>query len=120
VIFTVLGAPRTKKCHQRILRFGRFNKVVPSTAWMAFRDIAVPQLRRQWQSPPIEVDVNCRATFYRDRAVGDAVGFYQSIADVLEEAGVVADDKHIVSWNGSRLDKDASRPRIEIELTQAA
>lgn len=65
----------------------------------------------------IDVPVNCRALFYRDRLTGDANNYYASLADALEEAGVVTNDKLIVSWDGSRLRKDAERPRIELELT---
>ena len=61
--------------------------------------------------------LNCAAIFYRDADRGDAVGYYQGLADALEAAGVVADDKWIKQWDGSRLAKDASRPRIEVTLT---
>jgi len=61
--------------------------------------------------------LNCAAIFYRDADRGDAVGYYQALADSLEAAGVVADDKWIKQWDGSRLAKDANRPRIEVVLT---
>jgi hypothetical protein len=61
--------------------------------------------------------INCCAIFYRDADRGDAVGYYQGLADALEAAGVVADDKWIKQWDGSRLAKDAGRPRIEVTLT---
>jgi hypothetical protein len=60
--------------------------------------------------------VNCRAIFYRDAERGDAVGYYQALADALEEAGIVKNDRLIVSWDGSRLSKDAANPRIEVVL----
>ena len=66
---------------------------------------------------PIARPVNCAALFYRDALRGDAVGFYQGLADVLEKAGIVENDKFIVSWDGSRLRKDAARPRVELVLT---
>jgi Holliday junction resolvase RusA-like endonuclease len=119
VKFVVMGAPRTKKTSNRVLRFGRFNKVVPSEAWLAWRDRVVPQLKLQWAGrAPIEHSVNVAATFYRDAKRGDAVGYYQSLADVLQEAGVVSDDKVITSWDGSRLGKDARRPRVEIQISE--
>ena len=34
----------------------------------------------------------------------------------LEEAGVVTDDMWIRGWDGSRLDKDAKNPRVEIQI----
>lgn len=60
--------------------------------------------------------LNCCAIFYREKDLGDAVGYYQGLADALEAAGVVADDKWIRQWDGSRLRKDAKRPRIEVTL----
>jgi len=61
--------------------------------------------------------LNCAAIFYRDALRGDAVGYYQALADALESAGVLSDDKWIIQWDGSRLAKDARRPRIEVTLT---
>lgn len=60
--------------------------------------------------------LNCAAIFYRDALRGDAVGYYQGLADALESAGVLSDDKWIIQWDGSRLAKDAKRPRIEVTL----
>lgn len=61
--------------------------------------------------------LNCAAIFYREKNIGDANGYYQGLADALEAAGIVANDKWIVQWDGSRLAKDAKRPRIEVTLT---
>ena len=61
--------------------------------------------------------LNCCAIFYREKDLGDAVGYYQGLADALEAAGVVADDKWIKRWWGSDLAKDGMRPRIEVTLT---
>jgi hypothetical protein len=108
------GAPRTKKTSNRVMKFGGRLKVVPSEAWCAWRDIAVQQIagRRAPAGP-----LNCTALFYRAARVGDATGFYQGLADVLQEAGVVTDDKHIVAWDGSRLLADSRNPRVELTLT---
>lgn len=70
-------------------------------------------------APAIKHSVNAAVIVYRDRAVGDLVGYLQAIADCLQALGVVADDKHIVSWDGSRLAKDAENPRVEVLLTAA-
>lgn len=61
--------------------------------------------------------MNCAAIFYREKEIGDAVGYYQGLADALEAAGVLADDRWLVQWDGSRLRRDANRPRIEVTLT---
>jgi hypothetical protein len=131
----IVGAPRTKKNSQRVLRFGKFNKVVPSAAAMEWSDEAARQLREQWSGrAPIAGAVHVRAVFYREKNLGDLVGFMQALGDVLEQAtppkkapkraprkppakaGVIENDRQIVSWDGTRLSKDAARPRVELEI----
>ena len=53
----------------------------------------------------------------KNSRVHDAVGYYQALADALESAGVLSNDKWITQWDGSRLAKDAERSRIEVTLT---
>jgi hypothetical protein len=110
--------PRTKKNSQRVLRMGKFNKIVPSSAWIEWRNecrayvATKPELKLLLSRP-----MNCRALIYRDRETGDASGYYDGIGDVLEEIGVVLNDKYITQWDGSRLRKDPVNPRVEIVLT---
>lgn len=68
-----------------------------------------------WQ--PHAHAVNCRAVFYRDANRGDLIGYAQGLADLLEERGVLVNDALIQGWDGSRLDVDHERPRVEAELT---
>lgn len=122
--FTILGAPRTKKNHGRRIKRGRRIFHVPSEAHEAWAGPAVLQIRQQWRritvdGGPCMMQVNVRALFYRDANRGDAVGYYQALADALEAAGVVEDDKLCVSWDGSRLLVDRVRPRIEVTLSPA-
>lgn len=114
---TVLGAPRTKKTSNVLARAGARRVVLPSAAWRKWAKSAVVLI---W-SPgcPVTVPVNCAAVFYRDADRGDAVGYYQGLADLLEARGVVANDRLLVSWDGSRLAVDRARPRVEIVLTVA-
>lgn len=120
IAFTVPGPPRTKKNSLRRKMIGGQLKTLPSEAWCAWRDKAKPEIQR-WRNEQnfaqITWQVNCRALFFRAAAAGDAVGFYQGLADLLEEAGILADDKQIVSWDGSRLEKDARNPRVEVVLS---
>ncbi len=97
--------------------------MLPSKPWEAWCKAAVPLIRMTLDRAghsAIAQPVNCRAIFYRETACGDAVGFYQGLADVLEAARVVVNDVWIVSWDGSRLLKDAGMPRVEIEITPIA
>lgn len=115
------GPPRTKKNSGRIVPHRGAHIILPSKAWETWCAFSQPWLTSQMKRAGIalvDFPVNCRALFYRDALRGDACGFYQGLADALENAGVVANDRWIVSWDGSRLLKDASNPRVEVMLTR--
>jgi len=50
----------------------------------------------------------------------DLVGLLQATGDILEEAGVIANDRNIVSWDGSRIAGVSPNPRAEIELREVS
>lgn len=109
---------------------------MPSEAYLEWFDNAMsqaPTIRRTLLNGgyelPIKGPVSIRATFYRERLSGDATGFYQALADWLQEsrinengrttrngAGIIEDDSQIGHWDGSRLAKDANCPRIVVEI----
>jgi hypothetical protein len=70
---------------------------------------------------------HCKATFFRARRTGDLLGYEQALADWLQDKNlsstrgvklhVLPDDKWIESWDGSRLEIDREKPRVEVELT---
>lgn len=125
----VPGAPRTKKSHNRVIyvgprcgacKRGAHPKVMPSEAWTAWKDAAVPGLRATLAAAgvgSITWPVNCQALFFRDADRGDSQGLYQGLADVLQEGGVLADDKWIKSWDGSRLLLDRQDPHTLVVLS---
>lgn len=119
--FIVTGAPRTKKTSNQLVRTkGKGRAVVlPSKAWRAWvKDaLILPSDNEAGKADlPIEEMCNCKAVFYRDARRGDAVGYYQGLADLLEKRGVLANDKQILSWDGSRMLIDRENPRTEVEL----
>ena len=124
--------PRTKKTSPRIVPGLKHPILLPSAAYCKWEKAAIRSLlgagiigRAPGEKPiygpryrePIDCPVNCRALIYRDALRGDAVGFFQAIGDFLQLAGIVENDRFIVSWDGSRMLKDSVRPRIEIELS---
>lgn len=113
----ILGPPRTKKTHQRILRRKGRPFVMPAATSVAWEQSAVLQLRSQYKRAPITWPVNIAARVYRDRAVGDFVGYLQAICDALEKAGVLVNDKFVSTLDGSRLLVDKANPRVEVELS---
>lgn len=121
----VSGAPRTKKNHGSVIQRGRSRFHIPSAAWTAWTAGATilvngAPMGLRLARALIATPVNCRALFYRDANRGDAVGYYQGLADLLEKRQVVEDDVLIVSWDGSRLLKDTANPRVELVLEPAA
>lgn len=138
--FTIAGPPRTKKTHNRIVRVGRFVKILPSEQyehWFADAMKQAPLIRRHLEdlhalSLPLTGKIHIAAKFYRDAARGDLLGYAQGLADYLQEprmsrdgkvsrdgAGIILNDSQIVSWDGTRLLVDAGNPRIEVEVDVA-
>lgn len=124
--FVLPVVPRTKKNHGSVIKRGERKFHIPSEAYTTMESQVVEWVRQNvkpgvastlYACQPITQPLNCAAIFYRDALRGDAVGYYQGLADALEAAGVVADDKWITQWDGSRLAKDAERSRIEVTLT---
>lgn len=118
----ILGAPRTKKTSNQLVRTGRRPggrmRILPSQAWSNW--VALAHIKRPggpaWAvgTPPLDWPMNLRAHFYRDAERGDAVGYYQGLADLLEKRHVIENDALIRSWDGSRLLKDSGTPRVEL------
>lgn len=125
--------PRTKKNHPQIIPNFKRPILLPSPEYLEWERAGLRTLlerkmlsrekneKGKWvysyNGDAINWPVNCKALIYREKLSGDAVGFYQAIGDFLEVAGIVTNDRLIVSWDGSRLEKDPKRPRIELELT---
>lgn len=127
----IIVPPRTKKNHAQLIPNLKRPLLVPSAPYREWERAAIRTFvkaglcrkaadgkRLLWHQPAISQPVNCRALIFRDRLTGDAVGFYQAIGDLLELAGVVENDRYIVSWDGTRLLKDKERPRVEVVLTE--
>lgn len=118
----VIQPPRTKKNSGDILcphevRNIKFHSIQPSPQYRKWEAGCKRAAIYDRTAPAITYEVNCSALIYRDRNSGDAVGYYQAIADCLEHLGIVQNDRLIVSWDGTRLDKDAINPRVEVTLT---
>lgn len=113
----ILGMPRTKKTSDEFGHAGgRFHKF-PAKEWRAWaRDAPVQWLSSNpWR--PITTRVSARALFYlTPRQGGDAHGYYQGLADFLQDRGILHNDRLIRHWDGSRLLVDRARPRVELEL----
>ena len=110
---------RSKKNSKRIYARGRFKKVLPSKAYLAWEEIArlsiVGQIGCGWCLLKGEISIN--AQIYYKGVKPDLSGCFESIGDCLE--GIIyANDSQIISWDGSRLWHDLKNPRTEIVIME--
>jgi len=115
--FTIPGQPATKKTSQRIFR----RRILPSKAYCAYEIYCEPFCKSVWiekGKTPIDfgVSINMKV-FLKNWIVGDCTGYQQSIADIMQKHGILANDSWIHwDWEGAHwfcgVDKD--NPRIEI------
>lgn len=124
--FEILGAPRTLGNHPTTIRRGKATIRLPSPSYRAWRKAANAQLpifvtlaRAAGVTLPITDKIGIKATFFRDRATGDLDNYLKGLADYLQRGGIIANDRQIVHWDGSRLQKDADRPRVVVAITGA-
>ena len=122
--FTILGAPRTLGNHPTMVRRGKMMIRIAPPAYRRWKKLADSQFLlvkvaalRARIALPIRDRVQICALFYRDRESGDLDNYEKGLGDWLQHVGIIGNDRQIASWDGSRLLKDAARPRIEIEIT---
>lgn len=85
-----------------------------TSAW----DAAVLLARAAWKGPPIKRPVVVRARYFRMRLDADPTNLDSALADVLEAAGVVENDRLLCVWADAPI-KDARRPRVEFWFVEA-
>jgi Holliday junction resolvase RusA-like endonuclease len=122
--FTILGHPRTKKTSQRVIQARGRTVVIPAEVTIKWSDDAQLQLQAQlgrYRGKTFHARQrwNLRAHFYRPQeTTADLVNHLQALCDVLQAAKVVANDRWIAGFDGSRLFVDEKNPRVEITLNE--
>lgn len=120
VKFIIPLPPVTKKNSQRIVRCGRYLKIVPSAQYTRYERDAGRFLRPPTQ--PITEPVEVKCLFYMPtRRKVDLTNLLEAADDALVKHGVLADDnaRIIVSHDGSRVLYDKANPRTEISIREA-
>jgi hypothetical protein len=121
--FFVPGRPATKKTSQRIVRRGRFTKILPSKRFELYEESVQEVFENAWKNlghKPMSYGVSVKLTITLNTWVlGDECGYMQAIGDILEKYGVIANDQ-LIHWidNGSHMitmpDKENPGAKIEI------
>ena len=113
------GQPATKKNSQVARCVNGKPVVLQSKAYRAYEKMALKALLacpRVEFSEPVVVTVHY---WLKDKRRPDLNNLMAATADILERAGVIADDREIVSWDGSRIMGTSPNPRAEITIKEA-
>lgn len=107
--------PRTKKNH------GQAFGIKQSQGYIRFKTQVIDHVARMATTLklplPADVPYNAAALFYVDNDAADTVGLMQGLADALQDAGVLPNDRQLRTWNGTDQWLDKTRPRVEVTLT---
>ena len=116
------GNPPVKKNRQQILPKGtgpnRRFFIAPSIEYTAARDAAIFAIRRQYRGPALgskDQPLRLQCMFYLPaRSKPDFDNLYTSALDILQSAGVIANDYFVLSPlpESDRI-RDAESPRTE-------
>lgn len=118
---TLRGRPITKKNSQRIVRAGKFPKIIPSKQYESYQEQCVYQLMRVEKVRKKPLNMQCIYYMPTKHRV-DLVNLLEATCDILVAADVIEDDncKIIASHDGSRVLYDKTNPRVEITLTDVS
>ncbi len=124
--FTLPGMLPLKQTIQHLTYEKGKLRLLPKESWRKYRDEVLPCLQEQMNqlSPetqiwlPIDWSLHCKALFYREYLGGVAALHYQALAELMRAANLIAHEKWIQSWDGSRLLLDRKHPRVEFVLTR--
>ena len=97
------GRPASKKNSRQLIHARGRAFFIPSKAYADFCKYALVELLtvRRFFPKPIDTPVKIQYTFYQKGKLSqDGDNAMVSINDVLQEAGIIADDKLIKKWSG--------------------
>ena len=134
VHLVVDGHPYVKKSNQKVQMRGHRQVKVNTPSYNRWHSSALQQLAAYGYDPQfkqrrkfdktlrglITKPINLQCRFYTATAGRvDLSALYEGIQDVLVEVGLLDDDNYkiVASHDGSGVEKDADRPRIEITIT---
>ena len=116
------GRPITKKNSQIPIKTksGKFF-IIQSKQYRAYEKECLKQIFEQWgMRIGYAGNLTLQALYYMpDRRRPDLLNLLQATADIVEKAGVIANDRDIVSFDGSRImEVDKENPRVEIFIEE--
>lgn len=114
---TILGHPVTKKNSQILRCRGGRPLIVQSKKYRQYEKMVLAQMVH-YTGPRYNCPVRVNARYYlKDNRWPDLNNLMAGTADILEKAGIIENDRQIVSWDGSRIMGKSEEPRVEIVIT---
>jgi Holliday junction resolvase RusA-like endonuclease len=108
------GRPITKKNHQQISKHGG---IIQSEAYQIYETASLWELKKYRVRYTGKVSLCARYWMPDRRSWPDLIGLLQATSDILQKAGIIKNDKLVVSYDGSRIvGIDKQNPRVEIEI----
>jgi len=116
-VIVLLGRPVPKKNNSRIVRRGRFVSVIPSKAFVTYEESCLKQLKSYTEKHNGIMWVKCQYWLPDKRWYPDLVNLLSASHDILEKAGIIDNDRNIISVDGSQImGFDKENPRAEITI----
>jgi Holliday junction resolvase RusA-like endonuclease len=104
----------TKKNSQRIIKLGKFSKVLPSKPFIRFQDNCVID---GWDGTTITDDVAITVRIFPPKAIGDIDGYLASLLDVMQHYRVLANDRQVKRLlDVEIMSADRAQSRFEVEI----
>ncbi len=113
------GRPITKKNSQQIIRNQKTRRptVIQSKQYRAYEEACLWHLKKYKQRYSGPVQVTARYWMPNRRSWPDLMGLLQATCDILERAGIIENDRNVVSLDGSEIvGVDRENPRAEVEV----
>lgn len=120
--FNIPGRPSTKKTSQRVVRRGKYTKILPSLLYEKYENHCKEYCETFWKNyklDPIDFGISVKLNVYLDSwIVGDECGYQQAHGDIIQKHGIIADDMwiHWADKNSHMIHYDKDNPKVEVEI----
>lgn len=113
------GRPMTKKNSQQIIMAGHRPRIIQSKQYREYEAQCLWELKKHTTRHTGPIEVKALYWLPDRRGWPDLSNLFEASADILEKAGIIENDKLIISWDGSRImGIDKENPRCEIEIRE--
>lgn len=115
--YVIEGSPLSVNNAKKPARINGHLRMINTRKTKAWKEAACWSLKSQrGTTPTITGPVHVILTNYLPTTAGDVDNYAKATLDAMQEAGIIANDRQVQRIEMVKK-KDASRPRVEIEVT---